>query len=282
MSLPTIAVVNFSELAEDEIQRAVRAVNRQIVEDFLPIWGAGRTLRLFAPSFDWTRTRRAVEEPIQGDGVLYLVNQASLSGALGYHDLNAAALPVGFVFVLDLNDWTVTLSHEALELIVDPGVNLLAPGPDPRKPKRTVLHAYEVCDPVERTSYPIDGVTVSNFVTPAYFTAHKQKGTRNDFLGVGVPSFGVTPNSHVSFFEPETWKFVTVTGEKPSKVKAFADRAQRYDHPKPRRPSEEQLRAVLKKHRAKASAGGGSQLRGITRSGRYAALDTGTPPVDIS
>ena len=284
MSLPTISVVNFSAAAEDEVQRAVRAVNRQIVEDFLPIWGAGRTLRLYAPSFDAARTRHVAEEPIPGDGVLYLVNEASLAGALGYHDTNAAALPVGFVFVLDPNDWTVTLSHEALELIVDPNVNLLVPGPDPRKATRTVLHAYEVCDAVERTTYQIDGVTVSNFVTPAYFAAGNNKGTRNDFLGVGVSTFGVVPKSHMSFFDPRTWRFVTFTGEKPSKVKPLAERAHRCDHPKPQRPSEEKLRAVLEKHRAKSRSAGraGARLRGITRAGRYAALETGTPPVDIS
>jgi hypothetical protein len=32
--------------------------------------------------------------------------------------MNASALPVAFVFT-DLGDWTVTLSHEVLEMIVD-------------------------------------------------------------------------------------------------------------------------------------------------------------------
>ena len=35
---------------------------------------------------------------------------------------------MGFVFT-NLPDWTVTLSHEVLELIIDPTVNIFVPGP---------------------------------------------------------------------------------------------------------------------------------------------------------
>jgi hypothetical protein len=42
--------------------------------------------------------------------------------------------------------WTVTLSHEALELIADPEVNLLVAGPHPSQPKVDVFHWYEMCD----------------------------------------------------------------------------------------------------------------------------------------
>ena len=110
-------------------------------------------------------------------------------------------------FILDPNDWTVTLSHEVLELIVDSTVNLFAPGPDPRDANNLVLHTYEVCDAVERTTYLIDGIAVSNFLTPSYFTIGDAVGTRNDFLGVGVDSFGLTQNSHIQFLRPRGQRF---------------------------------------------------------------------------
>jgi hypothetical protein len=58
------------------------------------------------------------------------VNESTLPGALGYHFINAAEVPFGFVFVLDpnSNEWTITLSHEALEMIIDPTANVLVPG----------------------------------------------------------------------------------------------------------------------------------------------------------
>ena len=119
------------------------------------------------------------EDPVQAEAVVYLVDEANIAGALGYHDLNNAEVPVGFVFT-DLGDWTVTFSHEVLELIVDPTVNILVPGPDPRAPNDPnawLLHTYEVCDAVERTEYVIDGIALSNFVTPMYFAEGDAPGS---------------------------------------------------------------------------------------------------------
>ena len=171
MPFPTISVVNFSDLSDSDVQAAIRAVNRQIQEDFAPIWGAIWDLRLHGSSFDADDIDSLVEEYIQGEAVLYIVDQGHLPGAAGYHSINGREMPFGFVFVTDPDDWTVTLSHEALELIIDPTVNVLVPGPDPRpgRDNNTVLHAYEVCDAVERTSYLIDGVRVSNFITQQWF-----------------------------------------------------------------------------------------------------------------
>ena len=189
MPFPTISVVNFSDLADDEVQVAIRAVNRQIQEDFAPIWGAVWDLRLHGSAFDAINIDSLVEEHVQGEGVLYIVDQSHLPGAAGYHALNGREVPYGFVFVTDPDDWTVTLSHEALELMIDPTVNVLVPGPDPRPGGggNTVLHPYEVCDAVERTSYLIDGIRVSNFITQQWFFADDAPGTRNDFQGGRCP-----------------------------------------------------------------------------------------------
>src|SRR5262249_42589876 len=102
-----------------------------------------------------------------------------------------------------------TLSHEVLELIVDPMVSCFVPGPDPRGGDGTVLFAYEVCDPVERTSYQVDGVAVSNFVTPQYFSAGDGAGTRNDFRGTPITSFGLLPGCHVGFIDLATGTYET-------------------------------------------------------------------------
>lgn len=214
MPFPTISIVNFSVLEDDDVQTAIRAVNRQIREDFAPIWGTVWDLRLHGSSFDANDIDSLVEEFVQGEAVLYLVDQGHLPGAAGYHALNGREIPYGFVFVTNTNNWTVTLSHKALELIVDPTVNVLVPGPDPRpgQPNNIVLHTYEVCDAVERTSYFIDDVRVSNFITQQWFFPDDAPGTRNDFLGVGVASFGATPNSHLTFLDLATgWE--TILGQ---------------------------------------------------------------------
>ena len=279
--LPNISVINFSpKLKDHDVQEAIRAVNRQIAEDFVPIWGNGRSLILHAASFNPLELASLMQEPVRASGVVYLVDEATLPGALGYHDVNARDIPVGFVFVLNHNDWTVTLSHEVLEMIIDPTINLFAPGPHPLDPNKTVLHTYEVCDAVERTSYQIDGIELSNFLTPSYFTIGDAPGTRNDFLGVGVDSFSVTKDSHIAFFDlaSASGEFVTVIGKLASRLTVPAARAKMYDHPKPRRPYDEELMESLQGYRkglpreVKDLSGTGlPQLLGITRTSRYQA-----------
>jgi hypothetical protein len=149
---------------------------------------------------------------MRGDAVLYLWDEVDVKDALGYHDRNHHGIPYGFVFT-ELSrkigeNWTVTLSHEALELIADPEVNLLVAGPHPEDPKRDVFRWYEMCDAVQAETYRIDGVEVSNFVLPLYFTGGEEEGGRNDFLGRSyngrtLPSFGVNPGGYVGFFDPK-------------------------------------------------------------------------------
>ena len=110
MSLPSLAIINFtSNLRDQKVQDVIRAVNRQVTEDFLPIWGAGRLLRLHAPNSDPSDPDSLEEEPVGADSVIYLVDQSNIAGALGFHSINSSEVPVGFVFE-DLGDWTVTLS----------------------------------------------------------------------------------------------------------------------------------------------------------------------------
>jgi hypothetical protein len=271
MSLPSISVINFSSNLDDQaVQDAIRAVNRQVNEDYLPVWGHGRILRFHAPTFDPADEETLAEDPVRGESVLYLVDEGTLEGALGYHSLNASGVPFGFVFTENVDEWTVTLSHEALELITDPTANILVPGPDPRDPENTdkvVLHAYESCDAVERTSYFIDGIRLSNFVTPAYFSIGDEPGTYNDFLGVGVTSFGATQDSHIAFFDLDANDWVTFFGARRAPFVAQAKRAEFYDLPKPSRPDDEILERILVgcKERFK----GLGRVTAVSRTARY-------------
>lgn len=246
MPFPTISVVNFSDLSDSDVQIAIRAVNRQIQEDFAPIWGALWDLRLHGSSFDAGDIDTLAEEFVQGEAVLYLVDEAHLPGAAGYHAINGREMPYGFVFVTDTNNWTVTLSHEALELIIDPTVNVMVPGPDPRPGRQDniVLHTYEVCDAVERTSYSIDQVRVSNFITQQWFFPDDAPGTRNDFLGVGVRSFDATPNSHLAFLDLDVG-WVTFFGQASEGLRpGFQARQVRCEHERKRLEPDQELQMI--------------------------------------
>ena len=274
MSLPDIAIVNFSSVPDAQAQAAIRAVNRQVIEDFQPIWGSAYLSKLHAvPPLVNGQPMQDMKVP--AEAVIYLVDQPSIPGALGYHDMNNAEVPVGFVFT-DLGDWTVTLSHEVLELIVDPTVNILVPGPDPRQPGNPdawLFHTYEVCDAVERTEYQIDGITVSNFVAPAYFKPGNAPGTRNDFLNVGVDSFGVTPGSHLGTIDPNDFSWVEILGSQVQNRNTVMSRFIEFEAKRDRsRAKEEQQRSLDSYHKSPpAMASGLPNLTALTRSGRKRA-----------
>jgi len=73
--------------------------------------------------------------------------------------------------------WTVTASHELLEMLGDPNLNLtvFVQNADTTR----TLYAYEVCDACEDDSfaYPIDNVLVSDFVYPAWFENFRAQGS---------------------------------------------------------------------------------------------------------
>ncbi len=97
-SLPDLAVINFSDEDNALVQEVIRAVNRQVTEDFMPVWSSGYTCKLHASAFDPAAPSVLQEDPVPAEAVIYLVNQPHIAGALGYHDINNAEVPVGFVF----------------------------------------------------------------------------------------------------------------------------------------------------------------------------------------
>jgi hypothetical protein len=213
-----ISVVNHTKglLKDEAVQVVIRAVNRQIAHDFEPYWNISAELRLEGPASK--RPSKMSLPELRGDAVIYLWDQIDVDDALGYHEKNARGIPFGIVFV-QLSDqldepWSVTFSHEALELIGDPEVNLLAAGPHPGDKRKQVFHWYEMCDAVQNERYTMDGVDVSNFLLPLYFTRETEEGGRNDFLGrlyngSALASFGINPGGYIGFFNPATGQHET-------------------------------------------------------------------------
>jgi len=203
-----ISIINNSDgaLRDGDLQAGVRAVNRQMQYDFLPYWGFGAQLRL-----EGKRGRDEKFDPadIRGDAVLYVLPPKGDDDD-GFHTANLHGIPYGFVYLdvakkLD-EDWSITLSHEALELVGDPELNMLVKGPHPEE-ERDVYHWFEMCDAVQDESYPIDGIKVSNFVLPLYFTSSDERGGRNDFLGTihrgqTLESFRANPGGYINYFDP--------------------------------------------------------------------------------
>ncbi len=210
-----ISVVNRStKLSDADLQNAVRAINRQLEEDFYPHWQFGARLRVDSAGRVPTQRARAVHLPTlpgrRGDAVLYIEDKPTMALTEGYHDGNNADVPFGFVFLDACSDgadcWTVALSHEAIELVGDPLNNLLVQGPHPKDHRRLVFHQFELCDAVSGEFYEIEGVKVQNFVLPGWFTRNAVEGARNDFMGRLQPGaclapFSIAPGGYLMFWD---------------------------------------------------------------------------------
>jgi hypothetical protein len=93
-------------------------------------------------------------------------------------------------------------SHDLLEMLANPRLNLsIFVSADGRKGR---LYKREICDPVSspRLGYQIDGLTVSNFVYPAWFESFRNPGSAQfDHRGHVNEPFEVAPGSYVNFCE---------------------------------------------------------------------------------
>jgi hypothetical protein len=192
-----IAVTNSSTVVSDsEVERTVAALQQQVHNDWASVWGCDADLR-FIPG------RNASPE---GAWWLVVLDNSDQAGALGYHDLTEDGLPLGKVFAgTDLQyglKWSVTASHELLEMLGDPDINLTAFVQD--SDTSGVLYAYEVCDACEADQYGYDigDVTVSDFVYPAWFESFRQPGsTQFDKQNAISQPFELLPGGYIGVFD---------------------------------------------------------------------------------
>jgi hypothetical protein len=190
-----IDVINESSLTDAELQGALPAFQAQIEEDFKPVWGFGADLH-FIPKGG---------TPTKGHWWMGVFDRSDQAGALGYHDMTSDGLPFGKVFYLTDKeygeDWLVTMSHELLEILADPYINLTAMF---QKTNTTgSLVAYETADPTQGDVYSKRGIPVSNFVYPAYFEPGPHAaGTRFDHMGLIHGAFpALRPGGYYSYFD---------------------------------------------------------------------------------
>lgn len=155
---------NISTVMTDaDVAAIMNAVRIQVNQHVAPAWSTGGI---------W------LEREPKGQGMpargwqFVIADTSDQAGAAGYHETTAAGLPIGYAFVKTTRDAgmhaSVTISHEIVEMVGDPLIDQLCIWSDL---PNAVMLAQELCDPPEddRFGYEINGVLVSDFVTPAYF-----------------------------------------------------------------------------------------------------------------
>lgn len=211
----SISVTNLATVVKDsDAQSVLAALQAQVHRDFAPIWGVDADLA-FVP--------KSSKMP-EGSWWLAIFDNSDQAGALGYHDLTSDGLPLGKVFAeTDIKngyEWSVTASHELLEMLGDPDINLTAFVETSNTGGR--LYAYEVCDACEADSdgYHIGPTLVSDFVTPAWFESFRAPSSAQFDFGEKIPRpFALRPGGYIGVYDVPSgggWHQLTAQGT-PSK-----------------------------------------------------------------
>lgn len=154
-----------------------------------------------------------------------------VKGAAGIH-LDVDGQPYALVEAGPSHpNWSLTTSHEVLEMLVDPFGKRLVAGPPPAQAQSHVVvgklqrvqYLVEVCDPSEDEafSYTVNDVVMSDFYTPSYFDPVASAGVRYSYSGVIPNPRQVLRGGYVSFSDPKTSRWFQVTwfdGPKPKVV----------------------------------------------------------------
>jgi hypothetical protein len=194
-----IAVINESSaVADADVQAMLPAFQTQWTRDLAPIWG------LEDAQFVWSPKEQT--PPAMSWWVVFL-DDSDQAGALAYHDVTDQGLPLSKVFAktikADGTSLSVGATHEICEMAVDPTINLAA------QDTQGTFWAYEVCDPVEddQYGYSINGVLVTDFVTPGWFGFKNSSGPL-DFKQHASEPFVILSGGYAQKFGKNGWQQV--------------------------------------------------------------------------
>jgi hypothetical protein len=162
--VPTIACFNRATVALGvNFNALIAAMQAYVNQHIVPIWGTPAKL---IKTTDFVKDAWA----------MVFLDNADQPGALAYHDLTPGGLPLSKVFVkttlADGELVSVSASHELVEMLVDPAINMMTTGPDAK-----TMYAYESADPVEALNFDVKGIAMSDFVYPSYFEVFRKTGS---------------------------------------------------------------------------------------------------------
>lgn len=248
MILRNVAVVSETErISFSELSRVSAALQKQAMRDLGPVWNIQATVDAFGD----------LEDVPVGTWPIIIEENIDVPGAAGVHE-DSDGQP--FSLVTAEEGWSLTASHELVEMLVDPFGRRLTEGQSPKPGQGRVQFLVEPCDPSEAVefAYVINGVTVSDFYTPKYFSTVFNPADRYSHTGALKRPRQVLRGGYLSWHDPVTdhWFQETFFSGNKSKFRdlgrltaaAKSFRRQIYDVTneafKVRRPTGKQLKAL--------------------------------------
>jgi hypothetical protein len=187
-----LVAVEAHHLSFSELCKVSAALQKQVMRDFGSIWGIQSTVDAF---------EKLEDVPIDYWPIIVSDNiDASGVGTHKFEDGQPYAL------VQHHNEWSLTASHECLEMLCNPTGNRVIAGESPITTQGRVAFLVEVCDPSEdvKFAYPVNGILVSDFYTPHYFDPVASSGVRYSFTDAIKKPRMVLEGGYLSWHDPIT------------------------------------------------------------------------------
>jgi hypothetical protein len=190
---------------QSDVSRVAAALQRQATRDFEPIWKERATIDAF-PTLE--------DVPV---GYWPLIVETDIhADAAGFHE-DQDGQPFSLIAMSD--SWSLTASHEMLEMLADPFGKRFVPGKSPKPDQGRVEFLVEVCDPSEdaQFGYTVNDILVSDFYTPHFFDPKPGERVQYSFTDAIKEPRQVLPGGYLSWHDPVSgqWWQETFFGESP-------------------------------------------------------------------
>ncbi len=187
-----LALVSESKMVpHGDVLKVSAALQKQATRDLGPIWDIAATVDAF----------EKLEDVPVGYWAMRIMDDIQVDGAAGIHE-DENGQPFALITASSsLDTWSLTASHEAFEMLVDPFGNRVIAGDSPKPDQGRASFLVEVCDPSEAAdyAYSVNGILVSDFYTPNYFDPVTSPGVRYSFTGALTEPRQVLPGGYLSW-----------------------------------------------------------------------------------
>ena len=209
-----VAIVSIArEVPTRDLLQVAAAVQKQVTRDFTPLWRIAATVDAFEDLASVPSDYRPVvlfgdlaELSGQLEARIGERQAEAVVGVLESDDIAgihlAASTRQPFALASVSGAWTVTVSHETLEMLADPYGNRLVAAVHPLNRAKRVNYLLEVCDPCLATYYTVNGLPVSDFYTPRYFDPVRIESVRYSFTGAIEEPLEILPGGYLSWIDP--------------------------------------------------------------------------------
>lgn len=216
MSITQVGLVDMTgKIDVDLIHSAAIALNLQVTRDLPQFWPVSATVFYLPnpkkiPAGVWPVQLVKTLPPDEG----------------GFHSDKHKQPYAKVIASTEDTTWTIDVSHEILEMLVDPYGNRMQSsvaieivGGKIQDGTGQFGYLVEACDPCEDNSYAytINGVAVSDFITPHFYDPMVTPGTRYSFTGAIKGPRQILPGGYISWVNAQKDEWQQLMYVDPSK-----------------------------------------------------------------